>query len=41
MAPTPSEVRVTLADPSAIAHVVADALVGRCVRLTWSSDGGP
>lgn len=32
-----SEVDVTVAAPTALAHVVAGALVGRYVRLTWSS----
>ncbi len=34
----PVGVDVTLTDPTAIVHVVADVLAGRCVQLAWATD---
>ena len=34
----PSDVDVTLTDPAAIVHTVADFLAGRCVQLAWATD---
>ena len=34
----PCDVDVTLSDPAAIVHNVADFLAGRCVQLAWATD---